>query len=244
MNLPASLRRYVEKDSVTYSPLGNLPDSPSSSHDEGNISLVSRRKHSPSQWLLYGSIILWNMLLITLSVYGIKAYANTPTSPGVQPITCYCGSSIAEARDLGCKYDALAVAWLPPHCRDDSLTAEFEQSGPGPNGEWPYWADANATQPITVNEIALLADLPQSEAVFFSSMRWHVAHCAFYWRKEFRMRAKGMMMESRYDKESHIEHCYGIFMDPEIDTAKTKSIVTLGGDRGEEEHGHHHNHGH
>jgi hypothetical protein len=54
------------------------------------------------------------------------------------PSSCRCGESVAEALSLGCKYDSLAVAWLPPHCRDDELTAEFEAQGTGPNGSWTY----------------------------------------------------------------------------------------------------------
>lgn len=47
---------------------------------------------------------------------------------------CYCGTSSTEAKSMGCKYDSLAAAWLPEHCRDDELTAEFDRSGDGPNG--------------------------------------------------------------------------------------------------------------
>ena len=42
------------------------------------------------------------------------------SSDSQMPLTsCDCGPSIAEALNRGCKYDSLAAAWLPPHCRDD-----------------------------------------------------------------------------------------------------------------------------
>jgi hypothetical protein len=44
---------------------------------------------------------------------------------------CDCGESVAEAISLGCKFDALSMAWLPEHCRDDELTAEFDMTGKG-----------------------------------------------------------------------------------------------------------------
>ncbi|KAH8893973.1 hypothetical protein GQ53DRAFT_644660 [Thozetella sp. PMI_491] len=148
-----------------------------------------------------------------------------------KPVVCYCGFSITEAKTLGCKYDTLSVSWLPSHCRDDDLTAEFERSGPGPSGEWPYWADFNATLPITTEDISLLAELPPSRALFYTTHGWHVAHCAFFWRKEFRMRAKGSMMERRHDQESHIEHCYGYFMkETPLNRTGTMAVVSLGGD--------------
>ncbi|KAH8897124.1 hypothetical protein GQ53DRAFT_742973 [Thozetella sp. PMI_491] len=51
---------------------------------------------------------------------------------------CDCGTSVLEARSLGCLFNALASAWLPPECRDDKLTPEFNRSGPGPGGSWSY----------------------------------------------------------------------------------------------------------
>ncbi|KAK1958776.1 hypothetical protein LY78DRAFT_591484 [Colletotrichum sublineola] len=154
-----------------------------------------------------------------------------------QAITCHCGSSVSEALDIGCKYDTLSVSWLPDHCRDDELVAEFDRAGP--NGSWPYYADKNATIPITIESISRLADLPHEQAIFYTSTGWHIAHCAFYWRKEFRMRAKGLGTESRYDKESHIEHCYKIFMSEDaLHKVNVASPVWIGGDGQDKKHSH------
>ena len=125
------------------------------------------------------------------------------------PRSCDCGASVAEALTLGCKYDALAAAWLPEHCRDDELTAEFERSGTGPNGTWEYWADIKHTQPISLEEIAALADHPDQR--FHMDSTWHIIHCIFYWRKEHRARFNGKMVEPRSDNEGHIKHCGHIF---------------------------------
>ena len=125
------------------------------------------------------------------------------------PRSCDCGANIAEALALGCKYDSLAAAWLPEHCRDDDLTAEFERSGTGPNGTWEYWADTKHTQPMSLEEIAALADHPGQK--FHMDNEWHVIHCIFYWRKEHRARFNGKIVEPRSDNEGHIEHCGHIF---------------------------------
>ncbi|KAK2005745.1 hypothetical protein LZ32DRAFT_513622, partial [Colletotrichum eremochloae] len=156
--------------------------------------------------------LICHAILTILSLSGLAYFMglqNTGPRPP-QAITCHCDSSISEALDLGCKYNTLSVSWLPDHYRDDELVAEFDRAGP--DGRWPYYADKNATIPITVESISCLANLPHEQAIFNTSTGWHIAHCAFYWRKEFRMRAKGLGTESRYDKVSHIEHCYEISM--------------------------------
>lgn len=67
--------------------------------------------------------------------------------------SCYCGNSTAEARTLGCEYDPLSAAWLPAHCRDDDLTAEFMNDKDGP---WEYWADHDHQKPLTLLEVGEL----------------------------------------------------------------------------------------
>jgi hypothetical protein len=138
--------------------------------------------------------------------------------------SCDCGNSTAEAVALGCKYDSLAAAWLPEHCRDDELTAEFERSGPGIDGKWTYWADTAHTQEISVEDIAKMAD--NQELRFHMSGHWHVLHCIFYWRKEHRARFNGKAVEPRSDNEKHIKHCGQIFLDPGYGTVAGVALNT------------------
>ncbi|KAL7904451.1 hypothetical protein GGI35DRAFT_463252 [Trichoderma velutinum] len=183
--------------------------------------------------------ILAGCTVILVVFFGLRRFIDRDPQPA-RAIQCSCGSSIDEAMSLGCKYDSLSVSWLPEHCRDNELTEEFNTAGP--NGTWSYWADPEGKNPITLEEIALLADLPQKGGVFYSTVRWHLAHCAFSWRKEYRMRAKGLMVEGRYESESHIKHCYRYFVSEEpLDRGNVRSVVWLGGDRPSEEelHDHH-----
>jgi len=142
------------------------------------------------------------------------------------PTSCDCGANTREALSLGCKYDSLAAAWLPPHCRDDELTAEFERSGDGPNGTWTYWADTAHTQPLTLDEVALLADTPERR--FHMSNHWHVVHCIFYWRKEHRFRFTNgqKIVEPRSDSEHHIKHCGEMFLGHEYGTISGVALNT------------------
>ncbi|KAF2128708.1 hypothetical protein P153DRAFT_386821 [Dothidotthia symphoricarpi CBS 119687] len=125
-----------------------------------------------------------------------------PTTLPTNYNLCDCGTTIAEARSRGCKYDSMGASWLPKYCRDEELTAEFEQSGTEPDNTWPYYADANGTHRISIDEIAA-----SGKGSFYATRYWHVAHCLFYWEKYVRMRQTGAVMEARFDSEKHTQHC-------------------------------------
>jgi hypothetical protein len=144
------------------------------------------------------------------------------TAPTIAP--CDCGNSTAEAVALGCKYDSLAAAWLPEHCRDDELTAEFERSGPGVDGKWTYWTDSSHTKEISIEDIAKMGG--SQEFRFHMSGHWHVIHCIFYWRKEHRAHFNGKMVEPWSDSEKHIKHYGNIFLDPGHDTVAGVALNT------------------
>ena len=75
---------------------------------------------------LWGSI---NIIQQLPAAYRHQSSAFTVQSNPLQG--CDCGESVEEAKSLGCKFDALSMAWLPEHCRDDELTAEFDTTGKG-----------------------------------------------------------------------------------------------------------------
>ena len=135
---------------------------------------------------------------------------------------CYCGHSVAEAKSLGCTYDALAIYWAPPECRDDELTAEFNRAGPGPNGEWPYFADDMATIPLTDEEVSLLAD---TDMGFYTIHEWHLVHCNYSWRKLFRAQQTGVVMDREKNSLEHIAHC-GMLEGPKYHNLTLNSLAT------------------
>ncbi|KAH0440863.1 hypothetical protein CcaCcLH18_02206 [Colletotrichum camelliae] len=216
-----------------YSALPNSTDAAESKENEAEPEPPNAQRASHRRLSFYTQLLLLNILVAALGVLSTAVYVRdqkfSPRPP--HPLECSCGSSLAEAKKLDCKYDSLSVSWLPPHCRDDELTAEFERAGPGPNGSWPYYKDNAANVSTNPGEISLLVDLPRDQAYFYTTNGWHVAHCAFYWRKQYRLRDKGFMTERRYDKESHIEHCYDVFKSEDPKQAvKVAAPVWLGGD--------------
>lgn len=139
-------------------------------------------------------------------------YRPETLAPGLNE--CDCGPTTADALARGCRYDSLSTAWLPPYCRDDELTAEFDRSGPGPEGSWSYFADEAGLLPLTPSAVAALGEAGGS---FWASRDWHVVHCLYYWRKYARMRRTGAVMEARFDSEAHVEHCTRLIRKPAPD---------------------------
>ncbi|KAK5994892.1 hypothetical protein PT974_03279 [Cladobotryum mycophilum] len=62
-----------------------------------------------------------------------------------------CGPTKQDALHRSCAYDSLSASWLPPYCRDEPLTAEFERAA-----HWQYFADENGTVPLTRTDVAEL----------------------------------------------------------------------------------------
>jgi hypothetical protein len=135
---------------------------------------------------------------------------------------CYCGHSIAEAKSLGCSYDALAIAWTPPECTDQELTEEFNNAGRGPNGRWAYYADRNGTIPMTDYEVSMMSD---TNNYFYATHEWHLVHCNFSWRKLFRSQMNGVIMDREKLSLEHISHC-GMLEGPKYHHLQLDTIAT------------------
>jgi hypothetical protein len=145
---------------------------------------------------------------------------------------CWCGASDAEAVAMGCRYDHLAVDWLPDSCIDDELVKEFDQAGPGLNGSWPYFVFDSGNSMLSI-ELADVDSLALNGKDYWTTREWHVAHCLFTWRKQFRMRYNSQAMEPWNTHESHIIHCTKYIMDLVKANARLNDIEThiLGANR-------------
>ncbi|KAM0718422.1 hypothetical protein Q7P37_005492 [Cladosporium fusiforme] len=130
---------------------------------------------------------------------------------------CWCGSTDEQAISMGCHYDHMAVDWLPESCIDRVLVSEFDASGPGADGSWPYFDVAVLTEsggspeflPINGTEID---DLARVGKRYFATREWHILHCMFTWRKQFRARFDASHIEPWNNNEEHIQHCSDYIM--------------------------------
>ena len=82
--------------------------------------------------------------------------------------SCSCGPTVEAALAQGCKFDSHALAWLPPHCRDDELTKEFETLGPRPDGSWELYATRDRSQPLNFSDISM-----HPGTRFYMTLEWH-----------------------------------------------------------------------
>lgn len=182
-------------------------------------------------------VILIFYALSLLKAFSTQALSANTSAQDYDPVhaarvsNCSCGATIQEARALDCTFDVLSLAWLPPSCIDAALTHEFATSGPGPDGAWDYWAHPNGTTPIALDEVAALAGRP--DGTVYTSLGFHVLHCSFYWRKQWRLIngvGAALAMEARYARESHVEHCQKVFMmEGSREKGITEGLVRLGG---------------
>ena len=169
-----------------------------------------RSSSTPSKPSLPNKLhLLWQRALSALLLLPLDFATNhllpksSPTPPPSK--TCSCGTSVAEAKSLNCIYDELAIGWLPPHCIDSALTAEFSSLGTN-NGSWPYYLDQEATIPLTLEEISLLAD---DGTPFYTTHEWYLVHCNYSWRKFFRSSSggSGVVMDVRNHNFKHTVDC-------------------------------------
>lgn len=118
---------------------------------------------------------------------------------------------------MGCRYDHIAVDWLPDSCIDKDLVVEFDGSGPGADGSWPYFELGNSTEvgglpnflPINSTDID---DFAKAGRLYFATREWHILHCMFTWRKQFRARFVAANVEPWNNHEEHIQHCSDYIM--------------------------------
>ncbi|KAK7754600.1 hypothetical protein SLS62_003383 [Diatrype stigma] len=184
---------------AAYTSLPDVADDDDEEAKIGGSQITARTRPSQAMIIKRGLSWTFHVAVALLALYGGASLLSRPLLPilsmsrsgstAARTLSCNCGETVAEARANGCVYDSLAAAWLPPHCRSEAITAEFEAAGPLPpdrwGNTWGYWADQNQTQALTVEEVSLLPEAARrgEPAHFFATHEWHVLHCVYYWRK-------------------------------------------------------------
>lgn len=149
----------------------------------------------------------WYFAVGLLSCAAIAVTMLDGVLPSRASSACYCGKDIDEARQRGCTFDILSSAWLPPECRDEALTAEFEAAAP--DGYWQFYADKPLQEPVDMDYVlAMSGDL---SSYYWVSWEFHVTHCFFLWQKQLMAREGGVIFEERFDSIGHVRHCLHVF---------------------------------
>ncbi|TEA19976.1 Cyclochlorotine biosynthesis protein O [Colletotrichum sidae] len=132
-----------------------------------------------------------------------------------------CGYTAAEAIARGCQFEEADMRWEHPRCIDAELAAEYRRMGPEPDGSWVYEVDdESATEGVPINELRRrpvnateLSMYVRPGKVVYASMRHHLTHCIFRWRKQFRAPFVGTRWPSQPGwEENHIKHCMDVIL--------------------------------
>ena len=185
------------------------------------------------------SSLISKLAIFALALYGLHCLSQETfkrVNEITKPTICNCGSSITEAKSKDCRFDSLATSWLPPACRDDELTAEFERSGPLEGGSWPYYKDLRKTHLLSVEDLANMADNESGDRTYYMTTEWYIARCLFYWRKMERAEGLGTTIEKSFldttidgHNVSSWHHCANVYLEgTPRDEISTAGLVGFG----------------
>jgi hypothetical protein len=119
----------------------------------------------------------------------------------------HCGKSVAESKELGCKYDIVSNHFVPAPCVDDAAVRMYQKMD---GDSWFGYVDENRTRRLDSTE----AMGEVAGGVYYTDMRDHIVHCAALWKKQFRA-----FFEERtyYDSlildPHHTYHCADFLVD-------------------------------
>jgi hypothetical protein len=151
------------------------------------------------------------------SILSSQPIATEPNPVDLEIQHMQCGSTPAEARALGCKFDIMSFAWTPPACYDHSFSQAFLKK----NGPWVFYLDHNATMPLAFDTLS-------DYDVVWTEHSYHVVHCLYAWERIHQAYLGPSISEDGmgYGKQggrkllpremgsiNHTEHCIGLVED-------------------------------
>ncbi|KAE9975512.1 hypothetical protein BLS_002566 [Venturia inaequalis] len=72
-----------------------------------------------------------------------------------------CGQTATEAKEKGCIFDIMSMAWQSPECFDEDLHEEFMDLGP-----WKFYSDETATHELTYEQVSQRGQISWAERRF------------------------------------------------------------------------------
>ncbi|KAJ6783541.1 hypothetical protein PWT90_05582 [Aphanocladium album] len=134
----------------------------------------------------------------------------------------FCGSTPAEAKAAGCKFEINNFAWLHPSCYDEELDRDWT-AGPL-SGDLEFWEEYGGKGLISRDRVMK----GEIEKVWVNTQQ-HRRHCLFVWEKYQRAAMDMRPMDNWTVDYKHTQHCISLLRDPShtyADDAVT-SFLTL-----------------
>jgi hypothetical protein len=140
------------------------------------------------------------IVMLLLVILPLKSHAQTRS----------CGSSVNEARSLGCKFDIMSFSWLAPSCYDDDLTTEFQhlqtwQWSLSPLTATKHGGNKDNNDNKTFLDAATVR-LGEHESLYVSQ-EYHIQHCIYMWKKLHRAFLGVRQLDAYIWDYAHTEHC-------------------------------------
>jgi hypothetical protein len=162
--------------------------------------------HFPSSkpkitWLLVGLLAVASIVTASLVFGGQKR------KPIVREKEEVCGSTPTEARLKGCRFEPMLTAWAPAACTYPGMIKEFADIFGDMHTDWPWWWDANLTEPVTATEVGLL-QAGNYTTIYTTHRHSHSQHCLYCFRKiAYALENSFPMMDVKCRSFDHIRHC-------------------------------------
>ena len=142
------------------------------------------------------------IFFLTTLLFGLMAWVASSPSHKATPTSTSssvqnCGSTPAEARNLFCRFDLMAAAWVPPECYNEELSESFLRSG-----NWTWYEDREATCIAPIEKIR-----EGNYKYLLSSNDFHLQHCLYNWQRLLHALHSGKPLDSKVINLNHTEHC-------------------------------------
>ncbi|KAI3327143.1 hypothetical protein HD806DRAFT_520092 [Xylariaceae sp. AK1471] len=184
--------------------------------------------------ITYTTIAALAVSLATVSILHMRLLRQQSPQKEAHRQLLTCGKSVEEARRAGCSFDRLTKTWLHAGC-PRYYEQEFLQFPSTLNmTEWKYWTDTTVTKEITDEDMALAAQTQsRHETLWFSTVRMHLAHCAFGLMRRSDTLDAGERLDFATAPLDHTKHCIELLLEyamlaPGIDTTLAGGGVIFG----------------
>ncbi|KAH0425947.1 hypothetical protein CcaCcLH18_10651 [Colletotrichum camelliae] len=145
------------------------------------------------------TVVIFALASLTALLISSEAHSNRQNMAPAN----LCGNSSAEALSLGCTFDQLLWAWLPPNCphyaNDEFLKAE----------EWKYYIDPLGKEQAVGENWAKAMD---NKMPLWGERREHLTHCVYMFLSVGQIIRDGTSYPPRLVAYEHLEHCANIIL--------------------------------
>ncbi|OAP55469.1 hypothetical protein AYL99_10442 [Fonsecaea erecta] len=154
------------------------------------------------------------------ATFAMSTLSRPASSDGDTSKTLDCGHSVAEARDKGCTFDPLTVAWLPAECPRDGAD-EFVAAA---NPSWRYWHDRQMEITGGYDNLSSIG----GDGVYWTTTAEHWTHCVFMlWRVHAAL-ARGRRVDWMTANQTHSHHCLMMLLEATKMVPRRDEIHTYG----------------